>query len=214
MTIPSRLKKGQEEGENGEEAEANGDDAKAENGVKAEETAHDRTTKIEEGKTNGQEEGEIKDGEEEEGGNDDDDEEEDDQQSNRAKSTTVIIARTHPGEPNTSFVVQGLAKIRCSLGNDDYDISSFQGILEFLTSDHSIAIDLRKHVEVVVFPMLNPDGVFLGNSRSALFGMDINRSWNTHHTFFTELHSVRKEIRKINEVCKIRAGRKHLKVVL
>ena len=24
-----------------------------------------------------------------------------------AKSTTVIIARTHPGEPNTSFIVQG-----------------------------------------------------------------------------------------------------------
>ena len=40
-----------------------------------------------------------------------------------------------------------------------------EGMLEFLTSDHMIAKELREYVEFVVFPMLNPDGVFLGNSR-------------------------------------------------
>lgn len=40
-----------------------------------------------------------------------------------------------------------------------------KGMLEFLTSEHVIAKELREHVEFVVFPMLNPDGVFLGNSR-------------------------------------------------
>jgi hypothetical protein len=36
------------------------------------------------------------------------------------KSTTVIIARTHPGEPNTSFIVQG-EKVKCnkSLGKTE-----------------------------------------------------------------------------------------------
>ena len=37
--------------------------------------------------------------------------------------------------------------------------------MEFLSSDHGIAKDLRKKVVFKFFPMMCPDGVFLGNSR-------------------------------------------------
>ena len=48
----------------------------------------------------------------EEGGDEEEEEEEENREENAkpgAKSTTVIIARTHPGESNTSFIVQGAA---------------------------------------------------------------------------------------------------------
>ena len=38
-------------------------------------------------------------------------------------------------------------------------------MMEFLTSKHGIAQELRKDIVFKIFPMLNPDGVFLGNTR-------------------------------------------------
>ena len=37
-------------------------------------------------------------------------------------------------------------------------------MMEFLTSKHAIAKDIRKKIVFKIFPMLNPDGVFLGNT--------------------------------------------------
>lgn len=81
----------------------------------------------------------------------------------------VVIARTHPGESVTSFVCQGL--------------------LEFLLGSHPIASILRENFVFKVIPMLNPDGVFLGNNRCNLIGQDLNRVWNiatefSHPTVF------------------------------
>ncbi|CAG9855261.1 unnamed protein product [Phyllotreta striolata] len=70
----------------------------------------------------------------------------------------VIMARVHPGESPSSFVCQGL--------------------LELLVSSNSVATTLREHVIFKVIPMMNPDGVFLGNYRSTVLGADLNRSWN------------------------------------
>lgn len=56
-----------------------------------------------------------------------------------------IMARVHPGETPASFVIQGL--------------------LDFLVSSHDIAASLRDFVVFKIIPMLNPDGVFLGNQR-------------------------------------------------
>ena len=56
-----------------------------------------------------------------------------------------IMARVHPGETPSSFVIQGL--------------------LDFLVSSHDIAASLREHIVFKIIPMLNPDGVFLGNQR-------------------------------------------------
>ena len=74
-------------------------------------------------------------------------EEEDSSQPQRVK-VVFILARLHPGETASSFVVQGL--------------------LDFLVSSHEIAVSLREHVVFKIVPMANPDGVFLGNQRSLL----------------------------------------------
>jgi len=46
-----------------------------------------------------------------------------------------------------------------------------------LTSENDIIADLRKNSIFYIIPMLNPDGVFLGNSRTSLAGVDLNRRW-------------------------------------
>lgn len=61
----------------------------------------------------------------------------------------------HPGESNASFIVEGLIK--------------------FLISDALEAQMLRDKYVFKVVPMLNPDGVIVGNYRSSLGGHDLNR---------------------------------------
>lgn len=68
-----------------------------------------------------------------------------------------ITARVHPGETPASFIAHGL--------------------LQFLVSDHPAAAQLRQRLVFKVVPMLNPDGVFLGNYRCSSAGVDLNRQW-------------------------------------
>lgn len=70
----------------------------------------------------------------------------------------VVLTRSHPGESVTSFVCQGF--------------------LEFLLGSHPIANILRENFIFKIIPMINPDGVFLGNNRCNLIGQDLNRAWN------------------------------------
>lgn len=69
----------------------------------------------------------------------------------------VFTARVHPGETPSSFVCHG--------------------IIEFLISRHPIAELLRENVIFYIIPMLNPDGVFIGNYRCSSQGLDLNRQW-------------------------------------
>ena len=64
----------------------------------------------------------------------------------QVRSVVAVTGRVHPGETPASFVIQGL--------------------LDFCTSDQEDAKHLRQCADIVVVPMLNPDGVFLGNYRS------------------------------------------------
>lgn len=49
-----------------------------------------------------------------------------------------------------------------------------------------------------VIPMLNPDGVFLGNQRSDLLGSDLNRCWNRTTSFaHPALVAVNEQIKKL-----------------
>eukprot|EP00826_Nyctotherus_ovalis_P050487 TRINITY_DN6188_c0_g1_i13.p1 TRINITY_DN6188_c0_g1~~TRINITY_DN6188_c0_g1_i13.p1 ORF type:complete len:554 (+),score=129.00 TRINITY_DN6188_c0_g1_i13:38-1663(+) len=73
------------------------------------------------------------------------------------KPVIVITARVHPGESNSSYVVEG-----------------FIGFL--LSSDYRAA-SLRRMFVFYVIPMLNPDGVVYGNYRCSLAGVDLNRNW-------------------------------------
>lgn len=75
----------------------------------------------------------------------------------------VVLARSHPGESVTSFVCQGL--------------------IEFLLGTHPIALVLRENFVFKIVPMVNPDGVFLGNNRCNLIGQDLNRCWNVATEF-------------------------------
>ena len=52
-----------------------------------------------------------------------------------------------------------------------------QGALEFLISDHPEAQWLRNKYVFKLVPMLNPDGVVMGNTRCSLSGKDLNRCW-------------------------------------
>nr|XP_045242355.1 cytosolic carboxypeptidase 6 isoform X2 [Macaca fascicularis] len=73
------------------------------------------------------------------------------------QKVVFITGRVHPGETPSSFVCQG--------------------IIDFLVSQHPIARVLREYLVFKIAPMLNPDGVYLGNYRCSLMGFDLNRHW-------------------------------------
>ena len=74
------------------------------------------------------------------------------------KHVVFLSARVHPGESPASFMMHGL--------------------LLFLTSEHPRAKELREACILQIVPMLNPDGVFLGNYRCNSVGLDLNRLWH------------------------------------
>ncbi|CAI2366514.1 unnamed protein product [Moneuplotes crassus] len=73
------------------------------------------------------------------------------------KQSIVIMARCHPGETVGSFVMEGVLKGLCSKN---------------FFSDY-----LRDKCVFYIIPMFNPDGVFCGNNRTSLAGVDLNRRW-------------------------------------
>ena len=54
-----------------------------------------------------------------------------------------------------------------------------KGLMDFLTGDSIIAKKLRHKFIFKLIPMLNPDGVIVGNTRSSLTGKDLNRQYRT-----------------------------------
>ncbi|XP_068168239.1 cytosolic carboxypeptidase 2 [Antennarius striatus] len=75
------------------------------------------------------------------------------------KKVVVVTARVHPGETNGSWMMEGL--------------------LDFLLGDSEDARLLRDTFIFKVVPMLNPDGVIVGNYRCSLAGRDLNRNYKT-----------------------------------
>lgn len=57
------------------------------------------------------------------------------------------------------------------------------GFLKYICSDIDEAKTLRKKVVFKVIPMLNPDGVVVGNFRTSFCGRDLNRQFKTQSTF-------------------------------
>ncbi|XP_015755309.1 PREDICTED: cytosolic carboxypeptidase 2-like [Acropora digitifera] len=76
-----------------------------------------------------------------------------------AKQNVVVTARVHPGETNSSWMMKGL--------------------LDYLTSNAPDAKLLRDTFIFKIVPMLNPDGVIIGNYRCSLAGRDLNRNYKT-----------------------------------
>ena len=64
-----------------------------------------------------------------------------------------MTCRVHPGESNSSWMMQGF--------------------LKFIIGNSEEAIKLRREFIFKVIPMLNPDGVTLGNYRTGLVGSQL-----------------------------------------
>ena len=75
----------------------------------------------------------------------------------RLRKGVVISARVHPGESNASYMMHG--------------------IIDYLTGPSLDAKILRDNFVFKLVPMLNPDGVVVGNYRCSLAGLDLNRMW-------------------------------------
>lgn len=76
-------------------------------------------------------------------------------QEEQRKKIVIITGRVHPGETNASWVVHG--------------------VIKFLLSKEKVAEELRKRVIFKIIPMINADGVTVGNTRCSLIGRDVNR---------------------------------------
>lgn len=75
------------------------------------------------------------------------------------KKAVVLTARVHPGESNASWMMKGF--------------------LDYLCSNSADAKLLRDTFIFKIVPMLNPDGVIVGNYRCSLAGRDLNRNYKT-----------------------------------
>lgn len=53
---------------------------------------------------------------------------------------------------------------------------------ELVTSQDPLVLNLLNHFNFHIVPMLNPDGVVIGNFRTSLFGKDLNRLFRKNQT--------------------------------
>jgi len=75
------------------------------------------------------------------------------------KPVVIVTARIHPGETCGSFMMEGF--------------------LRFIVSADPMAKELRSKLILKVIPMVNPDGVIIGNYRASLCGQDLNRNFSS-----------------------------------
>ncbi|XP_068524998.1 cytosolic carboxypeptidase 3 isoform X2 [Anas acuta] len=73
------------------------------------------------------------------------------------RKAVILTARVHPGETNSSWIMKGL--------------------LDYILGNSHKAQRLRDTFVFKVVPMLNPDGVIVGNHRCSLTGKDLNRKY-------------------------------------
>ena len=96
------------------------------------------------------------------------------------RKMVVVWGRVHPGETNASWITHG--------------------ILDYLLGNSQIAKGLRKRIIFQIIPMINPDGVVLGNHRWSLLGRDINRSFeHPNSKLEPESYSLRKHLKEIQK---------------
>jgi len=92
----------------------------------------------------------------------------------------VILARTHPGETVSSWIVHHL--------------------IRFLLSEEAEACALRSAFVFKIFPMVNPDGVIHGNYRCSLIGRDLNRRWKApSKDLYPEVYFIKNQIMDTHE---------------
>ncbi|XP_045492620.1 cytosolic carboxypeptidase 2-like [Colias croceus] len=102
----------------------------------------------------------------------------------KKKKAVIITARVHPGETPASWMMKGF--------------------MDYLTGDSNQARELREKFIFKLVPMLNPDGVIVGNNRCSLTGKDLNRQYRTviRETYPPVWHT-KVMIRRLQEECGI-----------
>ena len=97
-----------------------------------------------------------------------------------AKEQVFIHARTHPGEVASSFLLEGL-------------------IDEFVANSKRARAALKK-IQLTIVPMLNVDGVVIGNNRVSPRNINLEGKWNPHPEDETRLsgEGVPREVRLLN----------------
>lgn len=100
------------------------------------------------------------------------------------RKAVIFTARVHPGETNSSYIMQGL--------------------LEFICGTDKVAKQLRNTYVFKIVPMLNPDGVVVGNYRCSLSGLDLNRQYvNPNVKVVPEIWAVKDMIKQTLDCRKI-----------
>ena len=100
------------------------------------------------------------------------------------KPALFFSGRVHPGESPASWMMKGM--------------------IDHLTSNNMSAVLLRQMFVIYIVPVLNPDGVYYGNNRCSLAGVDLNRQWKNpvkslHPTVFM-MKSFMNAQRKLREI--------------
>jgi hypothetical protein len=90
------------------------------------------------------------------------------------KKVLYIIGRQHAAETASSHMLEGL--------------------INFLISGDASACGFRNHYVWYIVPMVNPDGVFLGNSRATSEYRDPNRDWDDPNQKSVEINIARDHV--------------------
>lgn len=126
----------------------------------------------------------------------------------------VLTARVHPGETNSSWMMKGLLdyltsnapdakvvlisiKLFCCTEMSDLICTNccLIGMITLILVFYSQL--LRDAFIFKIVPMLNPDGVIVGNYRCSLAGRDLNRNYKTVlKDSFPPIWHVRNMVRK------------------
>lgn len=69
-----------------------------------------------------------------------------------------MTGRIHPGETNSSFIIEGL--------------------MRKLTDGSEKSESILNFYNFYIIPMINPDGVVSGNFRTSFSGQDLNRKFD------------------------------------
>lgn len=79
------------------------------------------------------------------------------QGATKKKDVIAILSRQHPPEVTGYFAMQAF--------------------IDEILADNTLAKDFRKKYRILVFPLMNPDGVDMGHWRHNAGGVDLNRDW-------------------------------------
>jgi hypothetical protein len=100
-------------------------------------------------------------------------------ENQNTKIGIILMARVHPGETVSSYMMKGVIDFLCSVCDE--------------------ANILRNYFMFKIVPMMNPDGVVCGNYRTSLAGCDLNRRWiNPNEILHPEIFYAKQMIKKLS----------------